>query len=451
MIDTSAPHGGHGVSSDREGVPGTVVAACVVAVALCSVLLVVTNSSLVGDGSYYLLRAIQTGGAFQLPGRQVINYVREGPLLIGTTLGITNTHVLTVLEGIGFILFPALAWGLSLAQARRSRVQFTLVALSCGLCFASMIIFSVSELTLALPLIILASVLLTRPDPWSRVDAAIVLVAVGLLVVAHESVAPCMVVLTVQSLLRIRARLGVRDTRISSGVAVLALLATAVALWTLTYRPNSNSTDFLTNVEHARPSSIVLLVMGGLCLLGWAGLHGRGKRATWIGWALVVPAGLFTVFGIQSAVRAGPEAAYAARGFCVLVVLGSQLLLLIHWLRCQRSEGSTDSLRLPVGATRGLAVFLVALMIIPTVCAVRWALVVDAFRSTITHNSGVVPAHDVRTPLATSYLWPWTNTTLSVVLRSSESSAVVANSDPINPFPRPAAEQQLPPHYTWGG
>jgi hypothetical protein len=418
--------------------------------AACSTVLIATNSSLVGDGSYYLLRAVQTRGPFPLSGRTFSNAIREGPMLIGLASGVTDTHVLTLLEGVGFVLVPTLVWSLTLLLARRSPVQFTLVAVAGGICFASMMLFSVSELTLTLPLAVLASVLLTRRDPWSRTDAVIVLIATGLLVLSHESVVPCAVVVTILAVLRMRAGLGPRDRWVSTGVAVLSVVAALVALWTLAYRPNSNSTDFLTDVENLRPAAILLLMVAGSCLVGWAVLHGRGDAATWIGWALLVPTVGFTLLGVQSAIHAGPAAAYAARGFSVALVVAVQLLLLVNWVLARRSHSAAVPINLPTGAAWGAAAFLVVLMIVPTVGGLRWSTVVGAFRTTITTHTGLVPESRVETPLAATYLWPWTNTTMSVVLRSSADDATVLNTIPDNPIPVYRAQAMLSPTYTWG-
>jgi hypothetical protein len=261
------------------------------------------------------------------------------------------------------------------------------------------------------------------------------------------------VVLTVLAVLRMRAGLGPRDRWVSAGVAAVSVVAAAVALWTLVYRPNSNSTDFLTDVENLEPHAMVLLIVGGAWLLGWAAfpVRDRGAAAAWIRWALLVPAVLFSLLGIQSAVHAGPAAAYASRGFSVIVVVGVQFLLLIDWTLIRWSAASSGPVRLPSGAAWGAAAFLVVLMVIPTVGALRWSTVVGAFRTTITTHSGTVSDSQVRSPLATTYLWPWTNTTMSVVVRSSADDAVVANSDPVNPFPIALARYQISPRYTWGG
>jgi hypothetical protein len=440
-----------GRKAESDGVPGAVVVVCGAAVVACSLFLLVTNASLVGDGSSYLLRAVQTGQPFQLSGRQLTNLVREGPLLLGLASGITNTHSLTLLQGVGFLLLPALVWTLALVHARGSRVHFTLVAISCGLCFATMIIFSASELTLTLPLVVLVSVLLARSVPWSGPNAILVVLSTGLTFLSHESIAPCAAVLVVQAVLRAQRRLGVMDSRVSVAVATLSVIVLAGAVWTLVFRPNSNSADFLKDLETLNPLSMVALIMGAACLLGWVALYGHADPE-WLRWPLLVPATVLTLLGIKSAIHTGPGAAYSARGFCVIIVVVLQVLLLIDWLRPQWMESRNLVPTVSQGGVLGATAFLVIVMVIPIVYAARWSSVIGEVRVTITDHAGVVPSSDVRTPLATTYLWAWTNPTLSLVLRSSSRNAVVENRDPsLGPFGATSAETQIPSAFRWGG
>jgi hypothetical protein len=63
---------------ESENVSPGIALVCIAAEVGGSLILIVTNSSLVRDGSYYLLHAIQTREPFPTPGRQGINLVREG-------------------------------------------------------------------------------------------------------------------------------------------------------------------------------------------------------------------------------------------------------------------------------------------------------------------------------------------------------------------------------------
>jgi hypothetical protein len=77
--------------------------------------------------------------------------------------------------------------------------------------------------------------------------------------------------------------------------------------------------------------------------------------------------------------------------------------------------------------------------------------VIDDFHSTVTQRTGDIPAADVRPSLPKAYVIPWTDTSLSVLLRSSDSNAVIENTGELNPFSVGSAEQQIPSQYRWGG
>lgn len=432
---------------DSSRVPLGIVLVCAMAVLGSSLVLFVTNSSLVADGSFYLLNAIQKGQPCACAaGRQGINFVREGPLLIAVHQGVTNTRVLTMLEGVGFLIFPALVWTLALVHARGSRLRFFFVAVSCGLCFATMILFSVSELTLALPLVVLASVLLTQPTPWHGGTAALAIVSTGLLFFSHEAIAPCAVLLGVLAVVRIRAGLESTDARASFVVLVLSAAVLGAEVWTLVFWPNPNSNSFVN-----LPLSTALLFIGGSCLIGWAVLDGRPELGT-LRWALLVLAVPLTLYGISLAIRGGPLAAYFTRGPCLALVAALQILLLVDWIIRLRGLASKNwAVKLSSHATWGSALFLVALMTIPIVCALRWSTVVGNFRQTITHHKGFIPVTSIATSAGSNYLWPWTNTTMSVLLRSSTSNAVVENThtNPHIPFTIGSAEAQISATYRW--
>jgi hypothetical protein len=348
------------------------------------------------------------------------------------------------LEGVGFVLFPALVWILAIVLTRRSRVRFTLVSISCGLSFATLIFFSVDELTPVLPLVVLASALLTQPTRWSGPSAALAIVSTGLLFFSHEAVLPCAVLLIAMALVRIRARLSGTDTAVSVVVLALSVAVLGGTVWTLVFWPNPSAHTFM-NLS----SSSVLLSMGALCIVGWAALYGRIVDMEWIRWCLLSVSVPFTVLGIWTAIDGGPSAAYFSRATGLIAVAALQLALLVDWI-LQRTDRAEYAIRPSTGATRVAAAFLVVVMIVPTVCAFRWSTVIGDFRSTITQRTGVIPAADIRTP-AKSYLWSWTNPTLSLVLRSSVGNAVVENADPRHgPFDVDSAEQQIPPEYRWG-
>ena len=192
------------------------------------------------------------------------------------------------------------------------------------------------------------------------------------------------------------------------------------------------------------PASTVFLCMGALCLLVWALLNGFGLA--WLRWAILVLAVPFTVNGIRLAIRDGPLAAYWTRGAGIHLVVA---LTAPTSRRLDRPTQRTKARQLGDQAVIDhdtvATAFLVALLVVPTVCALRWATVISNFRETITQHEGIVPQSDVTRSAGTSYLWSWTNTTMSVILRSSNSNAVVENTDRNNlPFNLDRAQEQIP-------
>ena len=195
-------------------------------------------------------------------------------------------------------------------------------------------------------------------------------------------------------------------------------------------RPSARSCSGRTQTPTPSSSSpsTVFLCMGAFCLIGWAVLYGRPFGLSRLRWVLLVLAVPSTLNGIRLAITGGPLVAYFSRGAALTLIVALQLLLLVDWtVRLRGMDPRIWSVRLSSGAATGAAAFLVALMIIPTVCALRWTTVIGDFRQTITQHRGVVPATDIPASPGSSYLWSWTNTTLSLILRSSSSNAVVEN------------------------
>jgi hypothetical protein len=187
--------------------------------------------------------------------------------------------------------------------------------------------------------------------------------------------------------------------------------------------------------------------------MGWAVLQGRERGLSSLRWVLLVLAVPLIFNGIRLAIIDGPLAAYWTRGSGVTLVVALQLLLLADWIIPIRGWNLVSRpLRLPPSAARGATALLVALLIIPTVCALRWSTVVGDFRQTITQHRGIIPASAVPTSTGSSYLWDWTNTTMSVILRTSTNNAIVENTatDPA-PFSTESAQEQIPSAYRWGG
>jgi len=431
-------------------VSGTVLALVIIALLATAIILIAVNSSLYGDGAYYLLAAIKSGRPFNVSGRELIDAVRQTPLLIGISIGIDNTRFLTVLQGIGFILFPALIWALALQQCCISRIRFTLVAIACGICFGSMIFYSVSELTLALPLVVLISCLLAKETEYSIVQSLTMVIAAIILVFSYEAIALCSVVLVVHAVVRAKAGLASLDIFVSWMVAVLSVAAIGVSLWTLEFRPNSNSGDFLNSIEELRPKSMVALIFAGVCLATWILVQALAPHLRWITVPVFGVIAFSTLAGVALAIQDGPITSILSRGYCVILIAVLEVALLIDWIRKRRPGGGYNFVKVTTMNVTVAVTFLLSMLAIPITFAIPWSGFLGEFRSTINSKVGVMPSSDVHSSNADKYLVGWTNPSMSVILRASANSAVVASPDSsFEPFTPIEASRQIPRRYGW--
>jgi hypothetical protein len=437
-------------STGDNHVSGTVLGVVIVALVATATILIAVNSSLYGDGSYYLLAAIRAGRPFNVPGRELSNAVRQSPLLIGISVGIDNTRFLTILQGIGFILFPALIWALALQQSCISRIRFTLVAIACAISFGSMIFYSVSELTLALPLVALISCLLAKETEYSIVQSLIIVIAAAILVFSYEAIALCSAILVVHAVLRAKAGLASMDIYVSWMVAALSVAAIGVSLWTLEFRPNSNSGNFLNSIAEFHPKSEVALIFAGVCIATWILLQALRPHLRWITVPILGVAAFSTLVGVALAIRAGPITSILSRGYCVFLIAVLEVALLIDWAWKRRRKEYGDLVKVSTMNLTIAVTFLLSVLVIPIMFAIPWSGFLGEFRSTINSNVGVIPSADVHSSNAAKYLLGWPDPSMSVILRASAKSAVVASPDSsfeqFNPID---ASRQIPPRYSW--
>jgi hypothetical protein len=443
LRDTSASTGDNQVS-------GTVLAVVIVALLATAIILIAVNTSLYGDGSYYLLATIKSGRPFNISGRELSDAVREIPLLIGISVGIDNTRFLTILQGIGFILFPALIWALALLQSCISRLRFTLVAIACGISFGSMIFYSVSELTLALPLVVLVSCMLAKETEYSILQSFIIVIAAIILVFSYEAIALCSVILIVHAVLRAKAGLTSMDMFVSWMVAVLSVASIGVSLWTLKFRPNSNSGNFLKSIEELHPKSEVALIFAGVCIATWILVQPLRPDLRWITVPVLGLTAFSTFAGVVFAIQDGPLTSILSRGYCVFLIAVLEVALLIDWTRKRRRREYTEVVKVSTVNITVAVMFLLSMLAIPIMFAIPWSGFLGEFRSTIDSNVGVIPSADVHASDAGKYLLGWPDPSMSVILRASAHSAVVASPDssfaPFNPID---ASRQIPPRYVW--
>lgn len=348
------------------------------------------------------------------------------------------------------MLLPAVAWAVAVHLARKNAAQFLLVTVTGAICFSSTIFFSVRELTLALPLVAIMTLLLARNQPWTPWIAVLALTVSVVLLTSHEAILSCSLILAGQAFLRGKRGQSRLDTASCWGVFALSIGAVVTSLWTLILYPKANSGGFADMLIHLQPKSTLVLLLAGICLVAsqLIRLELRLMRP-----GLLVTGVGATAVGVFWALSRVAPATYESRSYSVLIMVAFQVTVI--WLgyrfaHRQPDRAATAAEPQQPRASWFAVVFLASALMIPLWPLGAWSASLNDFRSVVTNRQGFVDPQDSLSLRTQSFTYPWTNPTLSVVLRSRVGDAIIApGADPgWMPFPLAEAHDQLDAKYT---
>jgi hypothetical protein len=418
-------------------------------VAVCACLLLaasvmtVQGLALAGDGSYYLVHILGTNSIFDSRGpRMLANVVREAPVLLAARAGLIDTHALTVLLGVGQLVFPAIAWSVAILLTRADRLVFCAVALTATLCALTTWLFNVSEGVLAVALTALLAALMWR-HIWSWLHALTAIAVAVVLVASYETALVTGLVFAAWGVWRARRATGPADGYGSIGVAALSLLSIFAAVVGMTRPGPGNARSFLYFVFSLEPWGLFVALAGVVALVGAMATMDAGRaRAAISGSGLLLLAigvgglDVTTVTAFQarggSAVATVLLAGFLFWQWTVAIAAPARSRLIPTWL-----------LVVPVvfaGATAGLLVS----------ASTTWARSLSAFRSEVNRTQRIAVAERVVPNGKQRVLWDWTAASLSLVVRRSASGGILVDRDPSYvPFAPEDARKQLDDSFVW--
>jgi hypothetical protein len=403
--------------------------------------------ALAADGSYHLLEVLRTGEAFGLDTRLAGAWARQALVVVAVRTGVTDTHVLTLLFGAGQLLLPAIAWSLAILLSRADRLVFAAVTMVAGLCAGAAWFFNALESVVAVPLTCLVAVLLWLPRTWRLRELALAALTSAVLVATYETALVTGVVLGLWAVLRARRAHDRLERLGCAAVAALSALSVLVAaVGTQLGASPTHSQSVAYFVASLEPWPFYLALVGIVAVLAALGpwLVGRSARWATLGGGCVALAVSVVSFD------PGLVTAFQARGGTAVAALALLGFLFWRWLGADPSVEPHDT----HAASRLLVtipVLFVAAMVVVNIQPVRsWSRSLDAFRSAVAREHGVVVAVEVLPPHERAALWSWTNSSLSVIVRPRPDAAVLVNRDPLFvPFPPLAVRSQLDDAYTW--
>ena len=93
-----------------------VVAACSLLVGAASVM-TWQGVALAADGAFQLVRILATGDVYGSDARILAAGAHQGAVVIAARAGVTDTHALATLLGVGQLLLPAIAWSIAIPRS----------------------------------------------------------------------------------------------------------------------------------------------------------------------------------------------------------------------------------------------------------------------------------------------------------------------------------------------
>ncbi len=412
-----------------------------------------SSLALLGDGAYFLVRIIGTedffNGGFER--RALANVLRQGPVVATVRAGVTDTHTLAVVLGVGQIVLPAAAWCASIVLSRPTRLVFAAVTMAAGVCAGSTWLFNVSESVLFVPLTSLVAVLLWEPRAWGWWRGALACAVSLILVATYQGAALTAPLLACWAAWRaVRAR-SLGEQAACAIVALLAVVAAAAAATDPEAARRPNGAGILASALLLKPWPQYVAIAGAVALVAAIAAPRRSATRTvllvlgLLGWT-VATLGLLRLTDVD---------ALAARGGGLLTALLLTGFLFALWIRGRNSatsgqgvaEGSSSAPRWTIALPVAFCSVLVAATW-PSV--IDWSRSLDAFRSEVRATRGVVALADRLPPDRRAVVWGWTASSLSLIVRDDPANGVLVDGNPSYiPFPPEQAREQIPDRFTW--
>ena len=422
-----------------------VVIACVLLVGM-SIAMAVQAVALAADGAFELVLILESGDFYATQARMFGAYVHQGPVLVARHAGVTDTHVLAVLFGVGQVVVPAVLWSLAIVLTRRDRLVCAAVTLVAALCTTATWLAAVSPIVLIVPLTIVVAVVLWLPRTWRTRDLVLAIACCVVLLATYETALITGALLTAWALWRRHHATEWLERHGCIAVAALSTLSVLVAVeGTRSGRNPTHSQSFLYFLVSLEPWPFYVALAGIAAVIAALGpwLSPILRRI-----ALGAGTGALAVAAIG--VRSSTVTAFEARSGVAFAGLVLALFLLWRWidgrpLTTGMRHGPALLVAIPVAVTAALVVASVRPL-------VEWSRSVDSFRESIENTSGVTDVTHVLPPARRQVLFDWTSTSLSLLLRSRPDAAILVDPSPAYvPFPPIEAREQLSDDYVWRG
>lgn|GEM_PF-3503686 len=414
-------------------------------------ILAISRGSLYGDGAYYLVSLI-SGDLLMPPNREPATFIRHLPVIAAIKWGISNTSLLSLIMSLTYVFVPLLIWISAFFIASTDNAKFLLITY---MSLASAVVtwlFSVSELVLGIPAVVVASLILSSRNQLCFLEKSAAITLCFLVITTHEALALCSVLILSQVILRRRFFNDQSESKALTVVAALCLLNLVWSLSMLIDDLNPNSKYFFDALFDFTPfpvAAFTCLVM--LSMLSWTAVLSFQSPPF-----VFVAAGLISLMAVLSGLLLAPNFllspyfSYVGRAWILVLACGTQILFMwLFLLRCKvppiavQSRGSRFTYLLSA-----LAPLLV--LWIPLSQAYEWTRAQYEVRNLISMSRQQFVDPEISlSSSASRYMWGWTNPSLGLILRQSPSAGVLLPPQGWTPFDPSEARKQISDNFTW--
>ena len=402
------------------------------------------------DGAAFLVNVVDSRTFHDFyPARAHVAWVTQLPLLAALRLGVTDLHVLAMIQSAALFALPAALYQLALARLKAEPVLFATVLAAIAIVYLPTSFFIIGEYNAAYAAVTAAMAVLLTSD-GSRRDGVILMALGALCLRSYEA----MIYLGPLLALAILWATWWRNTpgddvaRLLGTMAALAFLGGAVVsgvtmaeYW---YHPHfvlvrEAVADFWQNLQFMIPfCGLLIFAVVSLAYPSW--LRGPGPVLL-IGLAIVLMIVLPWVRVFRPAAFLFPPSHYVARtaAGCVLWAM-----LVTMWIQfaCRASPiALLARLREPAVGRRlaqAMTVLVLAASVPDVMLTRQWSDYLGYLRGVVVNGTGLIDARTL--PLHTSpqslFSQQWTLPALSAVLRGDLANAIVI-ADRLDPDEKP--------------
>lgn len=425
---------------DQLVLPVTII--CVVAILLVGVIRVITHASLFADGAYWLVYNIQTGQPILSGGRKFVEYLAQMPVHLSVKFDlISNTYILSILLGIGMLLFPAVNFALTIFLLRKESIKAMALLLAIVLCF--MFSGSVGQSSLGISVATTCFALLVRSFSQPKWSGAALLFYSILLTNSYESTAILSALLIVVVIYRMRSKSNPISMKFAITLGIIYSYAFLNSwIWILFPYGGRSNRDSILNIENL----LTYPNFDTLTILLFAALVVSLFRRPYLYLGCLILLLMITQLPSNTISLA---LLYQTRGFTTLLIAFGMAVYILLTYTAVQGLGLTGKVR----EWAVTSLLTISLLGVATNVAtqISWLKFLYSFQQLVSMED--VPERLFEDLKVNDEIrlnsWAWTNPSLSLITRKTSDSSVILNPKWYQGWDPKVEEIGLEDKYRW--